>query len=81
MPEQATEVKKRGRKIKEDSARQARLKARAERAAAGLSTGKGRPVKADSARQLRLAERAAKIAAGETIKRGAPKKQKAEAAA
>lgn len=65
---------KRGRPVVADSARQQRLTARAERAAAGFSTGRGRPVNTESARQKRLAERAAKTAAGIVIKRGAPKK-------
>jgi hypothetical protein len=76
-----TEAKKRGRKVVEGSARQARLAARQARAAQGLSTDKGRPVDPNSARQKRLAERQAKLASGVEIKRGAPKKVKAEAPA
>lgn len=72
----STEIKstKRGRPVSNTSARQARLEARAARAAAGGSIGRGRPANGDSARQQKLAERAAKMAAGEVIKRGAPKK-------
>ena len=65
---------KRGRPTVSNSARQARLAARAERAAQGLSVGRGRPSNQSSARQTRLAAQAARIAAGETIKRGRPAK-------
>ena len=68
------ETGKRGRPVVAGSARQARLDARAQRAAQGLSTGRGRPASQTSARQAKLAEKAAKIAAGIEIKRGAPKK-------
>ena len=70
---------KRGRPVVAGSARQARLDARAQRAAAGLSIGRGRPASATSARQAKLAAKQAKIAAGIEIKRGAPKKIKTEA--
>lgn len=63
---------KRGRPTVSNSARQARLAARAERAAQGLSVGRGRPSNQSSARQTRLAAQAARIAAGEVIKRGRP---------
>lgn len=75
----STKTGKRGRPVVAGSARQARLDARAQRAAQGLSIGRGRPSNPDSARQAKLAEKAAKLAAGVEIKRGAPKKQKAEA--
>ena len=68
------ETGKRGRPVVAGSARQARLDARAQRAAQGLSTGRGRPASQTSARQAKLAAKAAKIAAGIEIKRGAPKK-------
>ena len=70
----STEVKsaQRGRPVSNTSARQARLAARAERAAQGLSVGRGRPANQGSARQQRLAAQAARIAAGEVIKRGRP---------
>ena len=71
---------KRGRPVVAGSARQARLEARAQRAAQGLSIGRGRPASQTSARQARLAAKAAKIAAGIEIKRGAPKKVKTDAA-
>jgi hypothetical protein len=71
---------RRGRPVVGTSARQARLTARAARAAAGGSIGRGRPANGESARQKKLADRAAKIAAGEVIKRGAPKKVKPETA-
>lgn len=80
MENQVKETAKRGRPVKENSARQARLAARATRAAQGLSVGKGRPVNTQSERQKRLAERAAKQAAGVQIKRGAPKKYAVETA-
>lgn len=70
---------KRGRPVLTTSARQARLAARAERAAQGLSVGRGRPANPTSARQARLADKQAKVAAGIEIKRGAPKKVKTEA--
>ena len=70
---------KRGRPVVAGSARQARLEARAARAAQGLSIGRGRPASQTSARQAKLAAKAAKIAAGIEIKRGAPKKIKTEA--
>ena len=69
---------KRGRPVVSGSARQARLDARAQRAAQGLSIGRGRPASQTSARQAKLAAKAAKIAAGIEIKRGAPKKTKSE---
>lgn len=65
---------KRGRPTVSNSARQARLEARAARVAAGGSVGRGRPSNGESARQKKLSERAAKIASGVVIKRGAPKK-------
>lgn len=74
MENQVKETAKRGRPVVGTSARQARLAARAERAAQGLSTGRGRPVNGESARQKKMADRAAKKAAGLEIKRGAPKK-------
>ena len=74
-----TTTAKRGRPTVSTSARQARLAARATRAAAGGSIGRGRPASGESARQKKLADRASKIAAGEVIKRGAPKKVKPEA--
>lgn len=73
------ETGKRGRPVVAGSARQARLDARAQRAAAGLSIGRGRPANQNSARQAKLAAKQAKIAAGIEIKRGAPKKVKTEA--
>ena len=75
------ETGKRGRPVVAGSARQARLDARAQRAAAGLSIGRGRPANQNSARQAKLAAKQAKIAAGIEIKRGAPKKIKTETVA
>jgi len=66
---------KRGRPTVENSARQARLAARAARVAAGGEVKRGRPANGSSARQAKLAVKAAKIAAGEAIKRGRPTKQ------
>ena len=70
----AEKTGKRGRPVVAGSARQARLEARAQRAANGGSIGRGRPTNGESARQKKLAERAAKLASGIEIKRGAPKK-------
>jgi hypothetical protein len=66
---------KRGRPTVSNSARQARLTARAARVAAGGEVKRGRPANGSSARQAKLAVKAAKIAAGEVIKRGRPSKQ------
>ena len=66
---------KRGRPTVSNSARQARLAARAARVAAGGEVKRGRPASQGSARQAKLAAQAARIAAGETIKRGRPAKQ------
>jgi len=62
-----------GRPVVANSARQARLVARAARVAAGGTVSKGRPSNPESKRQARLAEKAARIAAGEVIKAGRPK--------
>jgi hypothetical protein len=67
-------TKQKGRPVVPNSVRQAKLAARAARAAQGLSIGRGRPVSSTSARQQKIADRLAKIAAGIEIKRGAPKK-------
>ena len=66
---------KRGRPTVSNSARQARLAARAARVAVGGEVKRGRPASQGSARQAKLAAQAARIAAGETIKRGRPAKQ------
>lgn len=70
------EVKQKGRPVVSGSARQARLAARAERAANGGSISRGRPVNPTSARAMKIAERQAKLAAGEVIKPGRPKVEK-----
>lgn len=67
-------TKQKGRPVVPNSVRQAKLAARAARAAQGLSIGRGRPVNSTSARQQKIADRLAKMAAGIEIKRGAPKK-------
>ena len=72
---------KRGRPTVENSARQARLAARAARVAAGGEVKRGRPANTSSARQAKLAAKAAKLAAGEVIKRGRPSTKQAEVAA
>ena len=75
------ESKRRGRPAIENSIRQQKIAARAERAAQGISISRGRPSLGDSKRQAKLAERAAKIAAGISVKAGRPagsKKVKAE---
>ena len=74
-------LSKRGRPTVSNSARQARLEARAARVAAGGEVKRGRPANTSSARQAKLAIKAAKIAAGESIKRGRPSTKQAEVAA
>lgn len=74
----ATETKRRGRPVVNNSARQAKLAARAERIANGGSVERGRPSNPNSARQARLAAQAARKAAGVEIKVGRPKAVKAE---
>lgn len=71
------EVKQKGRPVVAGSARQARLAARAERAANGGSISRGRPVNPTSARAVKMAQKAARLAAGEVIKPGRPKVEKA----
>jgi hypothetical protein len=68
-----------GRPVVADSARQARLTARAARVAAGGEVKRGRPTVETSARQAKLAARAARVAAGGTVKRGRPAARKQEA--
>lgn len=80
LVEAAEVVKQKGRPVVENSARQARLAARAARVAAGGEVKRGRPAVANSARQAKLQAKAAKIEAGITIKRGRPKMEKAEVA-
>jgi hypothetical protein len=63
----------RGRPVSNNSARQAKLAARAARVAAGGSVGRGRPAVEGSARQARLAAQAARAAAGVAITVGRPK--------
>ena len=72
---------KRGRPVVENSARQAKLAARAERIANGGSVGRGRPSNPNSARQAKIAAQEARKAAGVEIKVGRPKAVKAETAA
>lgn len=64
---------KRGRPVIANSARQAKLAARAARVAAGGSVERGRPSNPTSKRQARLAAQAARKAAGVEIKVGRPK--------
>jgi hypothetical protein len=77
----ATATAKRGRPVINNSARQAKLTARAERVAAGGSVERGRPSNPTSKRQARLAAQAARAAAGVAIKVGRPKAAKVEEAA
>lgn len=70
-----------GRPVVENSARQARLKAREARIAAGGEVKRGRPAVSTSARQAKLAARAARIANGGTVKRGRPATKQVEVAA
>lgn len=72
---------KRGRPVVENSARQAKLAARAERIANGGSIGRGRPSNPNSARQAKIAAQEARKAAGVEIKVGRPKAVKAETVA
>ena len=69
---------KRGRPVIENSARQAKLTARAERVANGGSVERGRPSNPNSKRQARLAAQEARKAAGVEIKVGRPKTVKAD---
>ena len=64
---------KRGRPVVENSARQAKLAARAARVAAGGSVERGRPANPNSKRQARIAAQEARKAAGVEIKVGRPK--------
>ena len=64
---------RRGRPVVNNSARQAKLAARAERVAAGGSIERGRPANPTSKRQARLAAQAARAASGVEIKVGRPK--------
>jgi hypothetical protein len=77
----ATATAKRGRPVINNSARQAKLAARAERVAAGGSVERGRPSNPTSKRQARLSAQAARAAAGVAIKVGRPKAVKTEAVA
>ena len=77
----STEMKSKGRPVVTTSARQARLKAREARIAAGGEVKRGRPTVSTSARQAKLAERAARIAAGGSVKRGRPSTKQVEVAA
>ena len=72
---------KRGRPVVENSARQAKLAACAERIANGGSVGRGRPSNPNSARQAKIAAQEARKAAGVEIKVGRPKAVKAETVA
>ena len=72
---------KRGRPVVSNSARQAKLAARAERVANGGSISKGRPANPNSKRQARLAAQEARKASGIEIKVGRPKGSKKEAVA
>lgn len=76
-----TETAKRGRPVVANSARQAKLAARAERIANGGSIGRGRPSNPNSARQAKIAAQEARKAAGVEIKVGRPKAVKAETVA
>lgn len=73
-----TKTAKRGRPTVENSARQARLAARAARLAAGGELKKGRPANPNSARQLKITKRQEAMVSGIEIKRGRPKVEKAQ---
>ena len=64
---------KRGRPVINNSARQAKLSARAERVAAGGSIERGRPTNPTSKRQVHLAAQATRVASGIAITVGRPK--------
>ena len=68
----------RGRPVVENSARQAKLAARAKRIENGGSVGRGRPSNPNSARQAKIAAQEARKASGVEIKVGRPKAVKAE---
>jgi hypothetical protein len=73
----AVESKQKGRPVLTGSARQARLLARAERAASnGGTVSLGRPVNPTSARAIKIANRQARIDAGIVVKPGRPKAEK-----
>jgi hypothetical protein len=72
---------KRGRPVVANSARQAKLTARAERIENGGSVGRGRPSNPNSARQAKIAAQEARKASGVEIKVGRPKAVKAETVA
>ena len=76
-----TKSAKRGRPVVANSARQAKLLARAERVANGGTVERGRPANPNSKRQARLAAQEARKAAGVEIKVGRPKTVKADAVA
>jgi len=73
-----TKTAKRGRPVVENSARQTKLTARAERVANGGSVGRGRPSNPNSARQAKIAAQEARKASGVEIKVGRPKAVKTE---
>ena len=81
MSKSKTEGAKRGRPVVANSARQAKLSARAARVANGGSIERGRPANPNSKRQARLAAQAARKAAGIEVRVGRPKTAKAETAA
>lgn len=62
---------KRGRKVNPNSARQIKMRERAEALEAGIVFRRGRKVDPNSANQKKLAERALKLEAG-TLRRGRP---------
>lgn len=62
---------KRGRKVNPNSARQIKMRERADALEAGIVFKRGRKVDPNSLNQKRLAERAAKMEAG-TLRRGRP---------
>jgi len=75
-----TKTTKRGRPVVENSARQAKLTARAERIANGGSVGRGRPSNPNSARQAKITAQEARKASGIEVKVGRPKTVKTETA-
>lgn len=71
-----TKIEKRGRPVKEGSARQLKIAALNAKIEAGLFAGRGRPSDPNSARAQRIAAMEAKKAAGIVIQRGRPKMEK-----
>ena len=73
---EAVEVKQRGRKTNPNSARQAKLAARAALLEQGFTPQRGRKIDPSSPRQQRLSAMAERKASGAYVGRGRPKMKK-----